>query len=58
MTKKYKIVFYADDKVTDQWKGYTSYSKVMKDYWSLYFANYYQSPLNKTLKVFSNESIV
>jgi len=58
MTKKYKIVFYENDKVIAQWKDYTSYSEVMKAYWSEYYTNYYQSPLDININVFSNESIV
>tara|TARA_R100001369_G_scaffold74371_1_gene103031 strand:+ start:208 stop:381 length:174 start_codon:yes stop_codon:yes gene_type:complete len=56
--EKYKIVFYRNNKVVAQWKGYTSYGKVMKDYWSEYFAYYYETTEDIDIQVFSNESIV
>lgn len=56
--EKYKIVFYKNNKVIKQWKGFTSYSHVMKVYWSEYFAYYHENSLDVDIKVFSHESIV
>jgi len=56
--EKYKIVFYKNNKVIKQWKGFTSYSHVMKVYWSEYFSYYYENSLDVDIKVFSHESIL